>query len=74
MPLSGLRLGDISAGALSSLIDNGVREARRIDYKLIVGTDHLSSWLLLSLTSGGGHSRPAARDTPIVLSPSTAMT
>jgi propanediol dehydratase large subunit len=44
MPLSGLRLGDISAGALSSLIDNGVRETRRIDYKLIVGTDHLSSW------------------------------
>lgn len=39
MPLSGLRLTDITAEHLQSLIDNQVREARRIDYKAAVGSN-----------------------------------
>lgn len=39
MPLSGVRLADITREHLKSLVDNEVREARRIDYKLAVGSN-----------------------------------
>lgn len=37
MPLSGVRLEEITEAHLQGLIDNGVREGRRIDYKEAVG-------------------------------------
>lgn len=38
MPLSGLRLSELTAEHLQSLVDNEVREARRIDYKAEIGS------------------------------------